>query len=234
MEVAAANLAVLIAATVQVATGVGFAMLAVPVLALIGLAWVPAPMLVANIALSLMLLARTRTALVPREAPPIVVGLVLGTALGAGVLALLPREALGLAIGLVIVLAVAASLATPSLALTRGRLLLGAVAGGASGAIAGMHGPPLILLYQHEPPEKVRATMAGVFIFGSLLALGALSSAGLAGAEEFRRGLLLLPGTALGFAVGRAIGRRLPPALVRLAMLAIAGAAGVLLIARSL
>ena len=58
-EIIAANLVIFIAAVVQAATGVGFAMVAVPLLALINLAWVPAPMLICNIGLSLVIMMRS-------------------------------------------------------------------------------------------------------------------------------------------------------------------------------
>ena len=114
------------------------------------------------------------------------------------------------------------------------RLLSAAFVGGATGAIAAMHGPPLIILYQHERPEKVRATMAGVFLFGCFLALASLWLAGLMGWEDIWRGLVFLPGVALGFFVGKALAGRMSPTVVRYAMLTISGAAGLMLLAKSL
>ena len=233
-EFVAANLVVFIAAVLQAATGVGFAMVAVPLLALISLAWVPAPMLICNIALSVAIMSRGRHELERSEAPPLVLGLALGTFAGAGLLALSGGRGLGAMIGAIIVAAVLASLFTPQLRITRLRLLSAAFVGGATGAIAAMHGPPLIILYQRERPEKVRATMAGVFVFGCVLAIASLWLAGLFGGEQIWRGLLLLPGVALGFFAGRALGGRMSPGAVRHAMLALAGTAGSVLLVRSL
>ncbi len=202
-ELIAANLVVFLAAVLQAATGVGFAMVAVPLLALISLAWVPAPMLICNIALSVFIMHRGRREVERSEAPPLVAGLALGTFAGAGILAQFEGQGLGVMIGAIIVAAVLASLFTPQLRITRLRLLSAAFVGGATGAIAAMHGPPLIILYQRERPERVRATMAGVFIFGSFLALGSLWLAGLFGWEQLWRGLVLLPGVALGFVAGK-------------------------------
>jgi uncharacterized membrane protein YfcA len=234
LELVAANTVIFIAAVLQAATGVGFAMVAVPLLALINLDWVPAPMLICNIFLSVILMSRSRKALVRAEAPPLFLGLTLGTIAGAVILRLVEGRGLGLMIGAIIVSAVAASLLTPPLAITRGRLLTGAFIGGATGIISAMHGPPLIILYQRERPEKVRATMAGVFLFGCFLALGSLWLAGLLGWEQIWRGLILLPGVALGYFAGRALGGRMSPAAVRYAMLSLAGGAGALLMLRSL
>jgi uncharacterized membrane protein YfcA len=141
---------------------------------------------------------------------------------------------MGAMIGGIIVAAVAASLFTPAFRITRGRLASGAFLGGATGVIAAMHGPPLILLYQRERPAKVRATMAGVFLFGCFLALASLWLAGLLGWEDLWRGAVLLPGVGLGFFVGKALGGRLSPAAVRYAMLGVSGAAGLALLVKSI
>jgi len=234
LELLVANAVIFVAAVLQAATGIGFAMVAVPLLALINLAWIPAPMLICNIVLSVILMSRGRAALDPTEGPPLVVGLTLGTFAGAGVLTLFDERWLGVSIGAIIVVAVTASLATPPIRINRPRLLAGATLGGATGIISAMHGPPLVLLYQRERPEKVRATMAGVFIFGSLLALGSLWLAGFLGWEQIWRGLILLPGVALGYLVGRALGGRMTPGAVRYAMLGVSGAAGLALLIKSL
>ncbi|HSF94941.1 MAG TPA: sulfite exporter TauE/SafE family protein [Thermohalobaculum sp.] len=232
-ELIAANLIIFAAAVLQAATGVGFAMVSVPLLALISLAWVPAPMLICNIVLSLVLMSKGRHALERAEAPPLVLGLAVGTFAGAGVLALFDERGLGLTIGGIIVGAVVASLFMPPVSITRPRLLVGALVGGATGVIAAMHGPPLILLYQRERPEKVRATMAGVFLFGCILALGSLWLAGLLGWEDLQRGAALLPGVGAGYYVGKALGGRMSPRAARYAMLGVSGAAGLALLVKS-
>jgi uncharacterized membrane protein YfcA len=233
-ELIAANLVIFIAAALQAATGVGFAMVAVPLLALISLAWVPAPMLICNVLLSVALITRGRHALERAEAPPLAVGLIVGTFAGAGLLTFFGGRGLGLMIGGIIVVAVLASLFAPPLRITRPRLLVGAFLGGATGVIAAMHGPPLIILYQREPPEKVRATMAGVFLFGCALALGSLLLAGLLGWEDLWRGVSLLPGLSAGLVVGRALGGLMSPRAVRHAMLTLSGGAGLALLVKSL
>lgn len=234
LELVAANLVIFIAALLQAATGAGYAMVAVPLLGLINLAWLPAPMLISNIALSAAVMRRSRAALVPAEIPPLGLGLVLGTGVGVAVLTVFAERWLGVLIGGIIVAAVLASLFTPPIRITGARLFSGAVLGGATGVVAAMHGPPLILLYQREHPEKVRATLAGVFLFGCFLALGSLWSTGLLGREGVLRGLALLPGVGIGFLAGRALAGRLSPGAVRWAMLGLSGVAGVALLVRSL
>ena len=76
--------------------------------------------------------------------------------------------------------------------------------------------------------------MAGVFLFGCFLALASLWITGFLGWEDFWRGLVLLPGVALGFFVGKALAGRLSPDAVRYAMLGVSGVAGLMLLMKSL
>jgi uncharacterized membrane protein YfcA len=76
--------------------------------------------------------------------------------------------------------------------------------------------------------------MAGVFLFGCFLALASLWVTGLLDWEDIWRGLVLLPGVALGYFVGKALAGQMSPTVVRYAMLTISGAAGLMLLAKSL
>lgn len=228
------NLVMLVGSALQTSAGIGFGMVAVPFLGLMDLAWLPAPVLQANLLLSVAMAARGRGAIDLSEAPPLFIGLAIGTAIGAGILALTAKESLGLLIGILICLAVVASVAAPPLPLTRRTILAASTVGGATGIITVMHAPPLIVLYQRESPEKVRATMGAVFVTGCLMALASLWVAGLYGAVEVRAGLVLMPGVVAGFVLGRMIAGRVPVAAVRIAMLTVAAAGGLALIVRSL
>lgn len=228
------NLVMLVGSALQTSAGIGFGMISVPFLGLMDLAWLPAPVLQANLLLSVAMVARGRGSLDLSEAPPLFVGLAIGTGLGATVLALIARESLGILIGVLICLVVVVSVAAPPLPLTRRTILAASTVGGATGIITVMHAPPLIVLYQREHPEKVRATMGAVFVTGCLMALASLWVAGLYGAAEVRAGLVLMPGVVLGFLLGRVIAGRVPAVAARLAMLTVATAGGLALIVRSL
>ena len=228
------NLVILIGAALQTSAGIGFGMVAVPLLGLIDLAWLPAPVLQANLLLSVAMAVRGRGSLDLAEAPPLFAGLAVGTAVGAGVLAMTAEESLGLLIGALICLAVVVSLAAPPVPLNRRTILVASTVGGATGIITVMHAPPLIVLYQRESPEKVRATMGVVFVTGCVMALATLWLAGLYGASEARAGAALMPGVILGFFLGRIAAGRVPAAAARAAMLTVAAGGGLALILRSL
>lgn len=232
-ELLAANVIVAGAAALQVTSGLGFAMVAVPLLGLLSLGWLPGPMLASNILLSVVMLVRGRRALVLAEAPPLWLGLALGTALGALVLSVLDPRGLQLAIGLALVAAALVTLAAPAPSLTPARLFAGATAAGVTGIVAAMHGPPLVLLMHRAPVEKIRATMAGVFVVGCTLAIGALAATGRFGTAEAARAVGLLPGVVAGYLLGRQAAGRMPAGIARAIVIATAGCGGAALALRA-
>jgi uncharacterized protein len=72
------------------------------------------------------------------------------------------------------------------------------VVSGFTGTAAGLGGPPLALLYRASGSEKLRPTLAGVWLVGSLPALGALALAGSLTVEQVVAGgvlsLAMVPG----------------------------------------
>jgi len=228
------NAAIALAGVVQASAGLGFAMVANPLIALINIAYLPGPMLFANLFLSSAILWREGLAIERREMPPLVAGLLIGTVIGALVLTQIAAESLAVVFGVVILAAVIASVVSPAFPLTRRNVLLGSVAGGITGIIAAMHAPPLVMLYQREDPAKIRATFAVLFVAGCTMALCGLWLAGRFGLAEIRMGLSLLPGIVVGFLLGRVIAARVNKATARAAMLTISGLGGIVLLFKSL
>lgn len=90
-----ANCVVVLAAMVQTSTGMGFGMIAAPLLALISLEYVPDPMLFINLSLSLIMLGDGRANVVQRDIAFLLPTILLGTAAGTAIIMLLPTETLG-------------------------------------------------------------------------------------------------------------------------------------------
>jgi uncharacterized protein len=195
-------------AALQAVTGMGMALLAAPLLALIDPAFVPGPALCAVMALSAAVAWRERVAIDRRILATGLFGLACGCALGAAVMALLSGYDLARVFGALILVAVLLSLFGTRLPAGRIALLVGGAASGVLGTMAGVHGPPIALVLQHEAPERLRGTLCAFFAIGCLVSLSALAVAGIFGLAQLRLGLELLPGVALGFAVA--------PFLVRL------------------
>ena len=233
-ELVLLNLAIALSGVVQASAGLGFAMVANPLLALINIAYLPGPMLFANLFLSSAILWREGPSLDRREMPPLLLGLLIGTVIGVFVLTLIAAERLGLVFGIIILASVVLSIVSPALPLTRRNILFGATAGGVTGIVAAMHGPPLVMLYQREEAAKIRATFATVFVVGCTMALIGLWLSGRFGMTEAWMGFSLLPGIVVGLLIGRVIAMRVTQGMARSAMLLISGLGGLALLLKSL
>lgn len=227
------NLAAFLGAFVQVATGLGFAMLAVPLLAVISLDYVPGPTLFVSVFLAMSMVASGRAAIVREELVAILPGLTVGTVAGAVVIASTPAASLGVLFAILILLAVAITVFVRPVRLSVPALIGGGFVAGLMGTVSGIHGPPLAVLYQREDIEKIRATMAVVFAIAYVISLFGLAAAGQFDLYRAWLGLTMLPGLVLGILIARRMRGSLPTGLVRLAMLSLVVASAVLLLVKS-
>lgn len=228
--------AVLAGAATQSATGFGFAMLASPALfALLEPAEAVGALAVLGALMGALILADGRPGLIEwRGLGPLLLAAIPGLGLGLLVLDAFSKPALQIAVGLAVVGATLVQL-------SRGRREGGDHAGGAGAAGAvgllsgtlttsiGINGPPIVLLLEargHEPGE-VRATLAGAFLGLNLAAIAALVAVHGAG-EVAAVGRLapLLGALIAGHVAGALAFRRLDARTFRIAVLALALAAG--------
>ena len=216
----------------QAATGMGMALFAAPLLALIDPAFVPGPVLCAVTALSAAVAWRERAAIDRRVLSVALLGLSAGCAIGAILFAVLIGRDLGRVFAALIVAAVILSVAGLRIRISRLALLIGGAASGILGTMAGVQGPPIALVLQHEAPNRLRATLCAFFASGGLVSLMALAAAGVFGLGKLGLGLELMPGVALGFAVAPVFARRIERRQARLAVLTISTLSALALLLR--
>ena len=216
----------------QAATGMGMALLSMPLLALLDPGLVPGPMLCTVALLSAAVAWRDRGVVEPRILRPALLGFALGSAAGGVVLRLLAGLDLSRVFGGLILAAVALSVAGRSIRTSRQALLIGGVASGALGTMCGVQGPPIALVLQHQPPDRLRGTLCAFFAVGSAVSIAALAAAGLFGTRELGLGLALLPAVPLGLAVAPILTRRIDRRRARFAVLAISALSALALLLR--
>ncbi|HTW69853.1 MAG TPA: sulfite exporter TauE/SafE family protein [Acetobacteraceae bacterium] len=221
-----------VASALQAAAGMGMALLAAPLLALVNPALVPGPMLGAIMALSAVVAWRERAAIDNRVLGTALSGLVVGCILGAAALAALAGLDLTRVFAILILTAVLLSVSGLRVRATRPALLLGGVASGVLGTLVGVQGPPIALVLQHEAPNRLRATLCAYFTAGSLISLLALAASGVFGAAQMRLCVQLLPGVAVGIAIAALVGRRINQRHARMLVLAISALSGLALLLR--
>lgn len=233
VELLLANLAVCLASFVQASVGIGFAMIAVPLLALIDLGYVPGPSITVMMVLSIAMLVAARQDVDRGGLSALLPGLAIGTVAGALLLGALSDAAFQFIFGGIVLAAVAAVASGYVPRRTPTSYGIGGATAGLMGTISGMHGPPLAILYAKAPPPVARATIALIFVIGSALSLVSLALAGHFGLAEAYTAMTLMPGLIAGFALagpGRAL---MTEKLARTLMLSLAAASALILIAKA-
>lgn len=232
MGLALALLVVVVGAMVQASIGIGLNLFSVGLLALIHPVFAPGPILVHSFLLSLAASVRLRRDIEVPTLALTVLGVAAGTVFAAFLLASIGREGMPLILG---ALTVAAALLTAfglKLQITRGTVLGAGAAAGVMGTIAGAHGAPVALLYQGEPPARVRAALLPLFTLANPLALTALYWAGLFGWPEIWATVILLPALVAGYFAAPLLIRILPAPAIRIGLIAISGLSGLMLMVK--
>jgi hypothetical protein len=220
------------AAALQAGTGMGMALLAAPLLLLVDPALVPGPMLCAVVVLSLAVGWRERAAIDRRALFLSLTGLLAGCAIGALAVAVLKGLDLAPVFAMVILATVLLSVLGLHVRASRMALLIGGAASGVLGTMFGVHGPPIGIVLQHEPPARLRATLCAFFAVGCAISVLALAIVGAFGVSGFVLGLELLPGTAIGFLCAPIVARRLDRRRARIAVLTISALSAAALLTR--
>jgi uncharacterized membrane protein YfcA len=227
---AVAALVMAAATAVQVAAGLGFALVAVPPLVALDPMLVPGPMFTAGVVLILWQFVHERRHLPWHLAPPTLGGLVVGTALGIVATLFLPEGDPRPVFGAIILLAVAISVAAPRLPPNPTVLALAGLGSGMMGAIAGVHGPLVALALLHLPLPAYRAFLGLFFTVAFVLVMPGLWAAGRYGGAEFLAGLALLPGVLAGVWLAGPLRRAIPTGALRTFVLGLSGVSGLALI----
>jgi len=235
LVVIAATLAV--AAGIQVTMGFGFALVAIPIVAVVDDPKVAVVLITAvGVPMTLWNTCRWRRHLRVREMLTVAVASLVGMPLGAFVLTRAPDRALTLTIGVVVLVLTAW--------LWRGlRLPPGprteVSAGVVSGALAtstGTNGPPLVIAFQATGMERepFRATLAGCFLVQGLVALCIFWANDLVTNDVGRAFVVGMPAVVVGTIVGERLTARLHGRAFRAAVLGLLTLSGALAVAGAL
>ena len=147
-------------------------------------------------------------------------------------LSLLDPASLPRVFGGLVLVAVGITAAGVSVPLSVGSILVASGVAGVMGTVAGVHGPPIALLYQRETPARIRSALLPFFVFANALSLLALASIGMLGWREVAAAALLVPGLAVGFLASPWLVRVMSPGAIRTSILAISAASGLALMIR--
>jgi uncharacterized protein len=224
--------AVTIGATLQGSVGFGLGMVASPILILINPAFVPAPLLLCSLAMTLLIAYREHQALHVGDVTWALVGRVPGIVLGVGTLVVVSAERLAIVFGFLILAAAIMSAIGPRFVVSRRALCIAGAVSGFMGTTISVGGPAIALVLQNQPGGRVRATLSGYFAVGVSMSLVALAAVGRLGRTELFLAAALLPGTFMGLAISRRLAPVLDRGRTRLAVVSLSFVAGCAVLVR--
>ena len=192
-------LTMLLAAAVQASVGFGAGLLAAPVLLLIDSGFVPAPLLVANLFLTVLVAGREWSSVDFSSLRFIIGGRLVGTLLAAWILAKLSATSFDVLFGVLVLAAVGLSSVRGGYKRSPRNLSIAGVASGLMGTISSIGGPPVALVYQGTHPARFRATLGVHLIAGATLSLIAVWAVGRFGISELMLAGVLIPAALAGF-----------------------------------
>ncbi|MCM0614162.1 sulfite exporter TauE/SafE family protein [Marinobacter sediminum] len=234
LQILLANLAMLAGACLQGVAGYGIGTLSAPLLFLISPLFVPAPLILNALLLTMLMLARNHGALQVREVRFAIGGGVLGTILAGLTLLVLSSKGFELIFGVLILAGVALSIGGLKPKLNARNSIIAGAASTYMGTITAVGGPPIAMIYQNEKGPLVRANMSAFFLVASFFSLAALLASGYLGMRELSLFALTFPGVLAGFWFSGQLVNRMPFEGLRPVILGIAAIAGMAALIRGL
>lgn len=226
--------ALLVGAVVQSLIGLGLALVASPVVAMLDPSLVPGTLIICSFVLPVLTLVHEHHDIDWRGLRWAFPARFIGTAIGAWLVAVASHALLGVVVGVFVLVAVALSLISWRPSPTPLALSLGALVSGIGGTATSIGGPPMALVYQHQRASMLRCTLAVYFIVGSLVSLATLTAIGELTWHQIGTALVLVPFVLLGFGAAVRLRRRVDVSKVRTGVLVVASVSAVILIVRSL
>jgi uncharacterized membrane protein YfcA len=112
--------------------------------------------------------------------------------------------------------------------------VLAGATSGLRGTATAIGGPPMALVWQRNSGARLRGTMSGFFLVGSIMSIAALAATGAVNGRTVGGFAALIPAAVAGYALSRHINRFLDPKRLRWLAIGASTAGAVVLIGREL
>lgn len=228
-----AGAGVMAGAAVQSTVGLGLGLVAAPVVSFLDPTLMPGAVLIAACLLPMLTLLQEWREVDWRGVAWGLPARLPGTAVGVWVVAVLEPRALVGVVGAMVLGAVVVSVWSFRVRISPLSLMVAGCVSGIAGTATSVGGPPIALLYQYEPPARLRATLAAFFLFGVTISLAGLAVGGQLDMRTVVAGLTALPGVGIGFGLGNVLRRWIGTGRLRAAMLCVVTASAVGLLVKA-
>ena len=165
------TLVVSIGAALQASVGYGMGLIAIPFLVMIDPDFIPGAMLLSAFSISIFIILREKRTLDFNGLQWAVIGRVIGTFAAAWLITMISENAMILLSGFLVLIAVVITAGGFRIPQNRLNLGIAGALGGLMGTIASIGGPPMALVYQHESGARIRTSLSGFFLAGTLISI---------------------------------------------------------------
>ncbi|MCV7284884.1 sulfite exporter TauE/SafE family protein [Mycolicibacterium wolinskyi] len=226
--------AIVLASCMQASIGFGMGMLAAPIVAIVDPGLIPGTLIMLATMVTLMVVVREREDIDLAGTGWALAGRVPGTIAGALLLVVLPERTLAYALAAVVLGGVALTSFGWIPAPHRRNLVLAGATSGLLGTATSIGGPPMALVWQNNTGARLRGTMSGFFLVGSVLSLVVLALTGSIDRHTIVVFAMLIPACVAGYGLSRWVNRHLDRQRQRWAAIVISTLGAVVLIVRQL
>ncbi|MCH2578148.1 MAG: sulfite exporter TauE/SafE family protein, partial [Pseudomonadales bacterium] len=199
MDIAIAVLIIFVGSYVQTSIGFGLAIIAAPLLFFMDPLYVPAPITMCALVLSLANALKHWHFISFAGLKFAILGRIPGTIAGGLLIFWIDQQQLALWLGISVLFAVLLSVGNVVLKPTPGALFSAGFLSGFMGTSSSIGGPPIALVLQHQENDFIRANLAAFFVVSCLLSLIMLTIVGRFGVDHILISLPLLPATLAGY-----------------------------------
>jgi uncharacterized membrane protein YfcA len=209
-------------------------MLAAPIVAIVDPSLIPGTLIMLATLLTIFVVIREHEEIDLSGTGWALVGRVPGTIAGALLLAALPERALALALAGVVLAGVVLTSTGWIPVPHRRNLMLAGATSGVLGTATSIGGPPMALVWQNTTGARLRGTMSGFFLVGSLMSIAVLTLTGAVDGSTVSSFAVLMPAVVIGYGLSRLVNHLLDRQRQRWIAIAISAVGAIVLIIRQL
>lgn len=204
---------------VQTAIGFGLAIVAAPLLFQVSPDYVPAPICLVALFISVLNALKHRANVSIGGLKMAFIGRIPGSIAGGALLLLVSTDVLSLWLGFLVLFAVLVSLLPFRIEPTPTRMGIAGFFSGFFGTSSSIGGPPMALLLQHQDANQLRGNLSAFFVFSSLISLIVQIPIGFFTLHHIYITLPLIPASWLGYRLAVMTTQSLPKERIRVGAL---------------
>ncbi|TMX35716.1 sulfite exporter TauE/SafE family protein [Vibrio sp. Hep-1b-8] len=211
---------------VQTAIGFGLAIVAAPLLILVSPDYVPAPICLVALFISILNALKHRASVEIGGLKMALIGRVPGSIAGGVLLVMVSTDVMTLWLGLLVLFAVVVSLLPFRIEPTPMRMGVAGFFSGFFGTSSAIGGPPMALLLQHQEANQLRGNLSAFFVFSSFISLLMQMPAGFLTLHHLWISVPLIPAAWIGYMLAQLTTHSLPKEKIRFGALLLCSISG--------